>query len=173
MIERNVRAQKQLIEDLLDMSRIVSGKLRLDVRSVEPCECIEAAIEIVEPAAQGKGVRIEKILDPAAGPLTGDAGRIQQVVWNLLSNAIKFTPKGGRVQVALARIDSYVEISVADSGQGIRPEFLPHVFDRFRQADGATTRQHGGLGLGLSIVKQLVERAKARGEGRHSLCGSQ
>ncbi len=157
VIDRNVRAQSQLIEDLLDMSRIISGKLRLNVRQIQPATCVEAAIETVTPAAQAKSIRLEAVIDPHAGPISGDAARIQQVVWNLLSNAIKFTPRGGRVQVILERVDSHLELTVADSGEGIAPEFLPHVFDRFRQADGATTRKHSGLGLGLSIVKQLVE----------------
>ena len=124
------------------------------------------------PAADAKGIRIHKVLDSLAGPVTGDPARLQQVVWNLLSNAVKFTPKGGKVQVLLERVNSHVEISVIDTGIGIRPEFLPHVFDRFRQADACTTRRHGGLGLGLAIVKQLAEmhggtvRAKSPGEGQ-------
>ena len=173
-IERNARAQTQLIEDLLDMSRIVSGKLRLDVRSLEPAEFIDAAIETVLPAAQAKNIRIDKMLDPAASPIAGDAGRLQQVVWNLLSNAIKFTPKGGKVQVALERIDSHVEIRVADTGRGVRPDLLAHVFERFRQGDSSTTRTYGGLGLGLAIVKHLAElhggtvRAESAGEDQGS-----
>jgi len=169
VIDRNVRMQTQLIEDLLDMSRIISGKLRLDVQEVNPALCIKAAIETVTPSAEAKGIRIDMILDPLAGPIAGDAGRVQQVVWNLLSNAIKFTPRGGKVLVLLERVNSYLEISVADNGQGIDPDFLPYVFDRFRQADAATNRKHRGLGLGLSIVKQLVElhggwiRAKSGG----------
>ena len=156
-IERNARAQTQLIEDLLDMSRIISGKLRLDVQRVKPVSFIEAAVETVVPAAQAKGIRIEKILDPHCGPISGDPSRMQQVIWNLLSNAVKFTPKGGKVQVVLERVNSHLEISVADTGPGIEPSFLPYVFDRFRQADSSTTRRYGGLGLGLAIVKQLVE----------------
>jgi len=156
-IERNARIQTQLIEDLLDMSSITSGKLRLDIQPLEPASFVAAAIETVRPAAEAKGVRLEKLLDPAAGPVSGDARRLQQVVWNLLSNAIKFTPKGGKVQVLLERVTSHVELSVSDTGIGIRPEFLPHVFERFRQGDASTTRTFGGLGLGLSIVKQLVE----------------
>ena len=157
VIDRNVRAQAQLIEDLLDMSRIISGKLRLDVQQVSPSQCIEAAIETVTPAATARGIRIERVLDPLAGPIAGDPGRIQQIMWNLLSNAIKFTPRGGKVQVVLRRVNSHLEISVADDGEGMDPGFLPHVFDRFRQADAAMNRKHGGLGLGLAIVKQLVE----------------
>jgi CheY-like chemotaxis protein/nitrogen-specific signal transduction histidine kinase len=171
VIARNARVQKQLIEDLLDMSRIISGKIRLDVQRVDVAAVIEAALATVRPAADAKGVRLHVTLDPLAGPVKGDPGRLQQVVWNLLSNAIKFTPKGGRVQVFLERVNSHIEVTVADNGNGIRPEFLPHVFDRFRQADSSTSRRHGGLGLGLSIVKQLVElhggmvRAKSPGEG--------
>ncbi|HEX4793588.1 MAG TPA: ATP-binding protein [Humisphaera sp.] len=170
-IERNARAQTQLIEDLLDMSRIISGKLRLDIQRVETGDWIEAAIASVLPAAEAKGVRIEKVLDPLCGPVSGDPSRLQQVVWNLLSNAVRFTPRGGKIQVVLARVNSHIEISVADTGIGIKPEFLPFVFDRFRQADASTTRKHGGLGIGLAIVKQLVElhggtvRANSPGEG--------
>lgn len=156
-IERNARVQTQLIEDLLDMSGIISGKVRLNVQSVDPISFIEAAIETVSPSAQARGIRIERILDSAAGPILGDPNRLQQVVWNLLSNAIKFTPRDGRVQVVLRRVESHVEISVADSGMGIKSEFLAHVFERFRQADASASRRHGGLGLGLAIVKHLVE----------------
>ena len=156
-IEKNARVQTQLIEDLLDMSRIISGKLRLDIHALEPILFVEAAIETVMPAAVAKGIRIEKVLDPRAGPISGDTSRLQQVVWNLLSNAIKFTPRDGKVQVLLARVNSQIEISVADTGQGIAADFLPRVFDRFRQADSSTSRKFGGLGLGLAIVKQLVE----------------
>lgn len=156
-IERNARTQAQLIEDLLDVSRIITGKLRLDVRPVNPNTFIEAAIEAVMPAAESKGVRVQKIMDTGIISVSGDPVRLQQVVWNLLSNAIKFTPKGGRVQVRLERVNSHLEIAVSDSGAGISPEFLPYVFDRFRQADGRTTRQHGGLGLGLAIARHLVE----------------
>jgi CheY-like chemotaxis protein len=130
---------------------------------------IEAAVESIRPAADARGIRMQLALDPIAGPVKGDPSRLQQVIWNLVSNAIKFTPKGGRVQVFLERVNSHVEITVSDTGEGIRPEFLPHVFDRFRQADASTSRRHGGLGLGLSIVKQLVElhggsvRAKSPG----------
>ena len=171
-IERNSQVQAQLIDDLLDISRIISGNLRLEVQRLHLSEIIEAALAAVLPAANAKEIRIHKVLDSLAGPVTGDAARLQQVVWNLLSNAVKFTPKGGKVQVLLERVNSHVEISVIDTGIGIKPEFLPHVFDRFRQADATTTRRHGGLGLGLSIVKQLVEmhggsiRAKSPGEGQ-------
>ena len=173
VIDRNARLQAQLIEDLLDMSRIISGKVRLDAQPVAPISVIEAAMETVRPAANAKGVHLEATLDEAAA-ISGDPARLQQVVWNLLSNAIKFTPKGGRCFLTLERVGSCVHISVADTGSGINPDFLPHVFERFRQADGSSTRRHGGLGLGLSIVKHLVElhggtvRAESRGEG----CGS-
>lgn len=172
VINRNARAQSQLIEDLLDMSRIISGKVRLDVQRVELAEVIEAALETVKPAAEARGVRLRKVLDPLAGPVSGDPNRLQQIVWNLLSNAIKFTERGGSVEVLLERVNSHLEITVSDSGDGIDPAFLPHVFDRFRQADGSTTRRHGGLGLGLSIVKHLVElhggaiKAKSPGVGK-------
>ena len=156
-IERNARIQTQLIEDLLDMSRITSGKLRLDVQSISPVPFIDAAMETVKPAADAKGIRLEKFLDPLAGPIAGDPARLQQVVWNLLSNAIKFTRKDGRVEVVLRRVDSHIEISVADTGIGIDARFMPHLFERFRQGDASTTRSFGGLGLGLSIVKSLVE----------------
>jgi signal transduction histidine kinase/CheY-like chemotaxis protein len=171
-IERNARIQTQLIEDLLDMSRIISGKIRIDIQRVTPISFIEGAIRTIAPAAEAKGIRIEKVLDPLAGPVSGDPARLQQVVWNLLSNAVKFTPKGGKVQVVLERVNSHLEITIADTGQGIDPEFLPFVFDRFRQADATSTRKFGGLGLGLAIVKQLVElhggtvRAKSGGKDR-------
>jgi signal transduction histidine kinase len=171
-IERNTRAQVQLIEELLDVSRIVSGKLRLNVQHVDPSLVVENALETVRPAAEAKGVRIHSVLDPLAGPISGDPDRLQQVLWNIVSNAVKFTPKGGRVEVLLERIDSDVELTITDTGQGIAAAFLPFVFDRFRQAEGSTTRSHGGLGLGLSIVKSIVElhggsvRASSEGEGR-------
>ena len=157
IIERNTRVQKQLIEDLLDMNLITSGKLRLEIQPVAPMSFVEAALETVRPAAEAKGIRLISVLDPAAGPIAGDPNRLQQVVWNLLSNAIKFTGRNGRIQVTLQRVDSHVEIAVEDTGIGITPEFLPYVFDRFRQADPSSTRAAGGLGLGLAIVKQLVE----------------
>jgi PAS domain S-box-containing protein len=171
-IERNARMQTQLIEDLLDMSRITSGKIRLDIQTVHPLGFIEAAMETVRPAADAKGIKLERMLDPAAGPIAGDPGRLQQVVWNLVSNAIKFTPRDGRVQILLERVNSLIEISVADTGVGINPEFIPHLFERFRQGDASTTRRYGGLGLGLSIVKNLVElhggivKVESPGEGR-------
>jgi hypothetical protein len=172
VIERNARAQARIIDDLLDMSRIISGKVRLDVQRVELASVLEAAIETVRPAADAKGVRLQAVLDPLALPVSGDPSRLQQVFWNLLTNAVKFTPRGGRVQVLLERVNSHLEASVVDTGEGIAPEFLPYVFDRFRQADASTTRPHGGLGLGLAIVKQLVElhggsvTAKSAGVGR-------
>ncbi len=156
-IERNACAQNGIIEDLLDMSKIISGKVRLDVQQLDLASVVEAAVETVRPAATAKGIRLQSVLDPQARHVTGDPNRLQQVFWNLLTNAIKFTPKGGRVQVALKRIHSHLEVDVIDSGEGIATEFLPHVFDRFRQQDASTTRKHGGLGLGLAIVKQLVE----------------
>jgi signal transduction histidine kinase len=156
-IERNARSQNQLIEDLLDVSRIITGKLRLDVRPVDPGAIIESALEAVLPAAEAKEIRLQKVLDTKVSSISGDSARLQQVIWNLLSNAIKFTPRGGSVQVRLERINSHIEISVSDSGEGIKKEFLPFVFDRFRQADGTSARRFGGLGLGLAIVRHLVE----------------
>ncbi|HEU4768095.1 MAG TPA: ATP-binding protein [Pyrinomonadaceae bacterium] len=156
-IERNARAQAQLIDDLLDVSRIVTGKLRMDVRPADPHSFIDAAVEAVRPAADAKGVHVQKVIDTGAVTIPGDPVRLQQIVWNLLSNAIKFTPRGGRVQIRSERVNSHLEIVVSDTGQGISPDFLPHVFDRFRQADQKTSRQHGGMGLGLAIVRHLVE----------------
>jgi PAS domain S-box-containing protein len=156
-VERNAKAQAQLIEDLLDVSRIITGNLRLDVRPLEILPIIEAAMDAVQPAANAKLIKLEASLDPRAGPVSGDATRLQQVVWNLIFNAVKFTPKGGHVSLRLERNHSHVEIIVSDTGQGISSDFLPFVFDRFRQADGSTTRAHGGLGLGLAIARHLVE----------------
>ena len=170
-IERNARAQKRLIEDLLDVSRIVTGKVALELVTVDPRRVVEAALETMHPAAQAKGLKIVPLLDIGAGTVRGDFARLQQIVCNLLSNAIKFTDSGGHVEVCLARRNGEVEISVADSGQGIKPEFLPLVFDRFRQEDGSISRRHGGLGLGLAIVRHLVElhagsvEAQSLGEG--------
>ncbi len=157
VVERHTRAQMRMIEDLLDISRIASGKLRLDVRSVNLAEVIEAAADMVRPAAEARQVRLETVIDPRSGSVRGDSSRLQQIVWNLLSNAIKFTQRGGSVKLSVRRGDSNVQIVVEDNGQGIRPEFLPHVFERFRQQDASTTRAQGGLGLGLSIAKHLVE----------------
>jgi PAS domain S-box-containing protein len=171
-IYRNAKSQAQLVADLLDVSRIISGKLRLDVRPVDLLNIVNAAIDSIRPAVDAKGIRLQTMLDPAAGPISGDADRLQQIVWNLLTNAVKFTPKGGRIQVKVQRIDSHVEVVVSDSGIGIKKEFLPYVFDRFRQADATTTRVHGGLGLGLSIVHQLVDlhggsvSVQSEGEGK-------
>ena len=171
-IERNARVQAQIIEDLLDMSRIISGKVRLDVQRLDLPAVVAEAIDTVRASASAKGVRLQAIIDPLNAPVTGDPNRLQQVFWNLLSNAIKFTPKGGCVQVLLERVDSHVEVSVIDTGEGISPEFLPYIFNRFQQADASTTRRHGGLGLGLAIVKQLVElhggsvRVKSGGIGK-------
>ena len=171
-IERNAKVQAQLIEDLLDIARITSGKLRLDVRPTDPAVVIEGALQAVTPAAKAKDIEVRKVLDPAAGQVSADASRLQQVVWNLVNNAVKFTPRGGRIEVRLARADSHVHISVSDNGQGISGELLPHLFERFRQGDARTTRSHGGLGLGLAIVKQLVEMhggtvsGRSEGEGR-------
>jgi signal transduction histidine kinase/ActR/RegA family two-component response regulator len=157
VIERNADAQLQLIEDLLDVSRIVTGKLRLDVKSVALASVIEAAVDTLRPAAEAKSIRLQPVVDPRAGPVSGDSDRLQQIVWNLLSNAVKFTPRGGRVQIRLERVNSHVELVVTDTGKGITADMLPHVFDRFRQADGSSQRAHGGLGIGLALVKSLVE----------------
>ena len=156
-IERNAKSQAQLIEDILDVSRVITGKLRLNIGTVDAASVINAAIDSVQLAADTKGIGLEVILDPSARHVSGDSSRLQQVVWNLLSNAIKFTPAGGRVEVRLERADSDVQITVSDTGQGISQDFLPFIFDRFRQADGTSTRSHGGLGLGLAIVRHLVE----------------
>ena len=169
IIERNARVQTQLIEDLLDMSRIISGKVRIHIQSVNAANIVEAAVATVRPAAASKGVRLITALDPDAAPLWADPSRLQQIVWNLVSNAIKFTPHGGSVEVTLQRNESQVQIKIADTGRGIDADFLPHVFERFRQADSKTTRESGGLGLGLAIVKNLVElhggtiRAESKG----------
>src|SRR5207302_6707415 len=156
-IERNARIQAQLIEDLVDVSRIVGGKLNLDMQPVNLLPVIEAAIEVVRPAAEAKGVALRVKHDPSAGLVSGDAARLQQVIWNLLSNAVKFTSQGGSVEVSLGRAERSAEIVVRDTGIGIAPEFLPHVFERFRQAESPLTRSQRGLGLGLAIVRHLVE----------------
>jgi PAS domain S-box-containing protein len=171
-IDRNARVQAQIIEDLLDMSRIISGKVRLDVQPLDLPTVVLEAIDTMRASASAKGVRIQTVIDPLNDSVSGDPSRLQQIFWNLLSNAIKFTPKGGRVQVVLERVNSHVEVSVIDTGEGISPDFLPYVFNRFQQADPSTTRRHGGLGLGLAIVKNLVElhggnvRAKSGGIGK-------
>jgi CheY-like chemotaxis protein/anti-sigma regulatory factor (Ser/Thr protein kinase) len=171
-IERNIHLQVQLIEDLLDVSRIITGKLRPEARPVDLPAVIRGALESVEAAAHAKGIQVEARLDASAGPVLGDAGRLQQIVWNLVSNAVKFTPRGGRVRVHLDRTDRYARITVSDTGVGISPAFLPYVFDRFRQAETSAARVHGGLGLGLAIVRHLVElhggrvEAHSQGEGK-------
>jgi PAS domain S-box-containing protein len=170
-LERNATWLTQIVEDVLDISRIVAGKIRLDVQTVNLPSVMQDAIATVQPAANAKGVLLQTVLDPTVGPVSGDPDRLQQVVWNLLTNAVKFTPRGGRVQVRLERVSSHVEIIVSDTGAGIHPDFLPHVFERFRQAEGGTTRKTGGLGLGLSIVRHIVEmhggsvHAASAGEG--------
>jgi len=156
-IERNAKLQKQLIEDLLDVSSIIQGKLSLKVSPINLVAVIEAAIDTVRGAADAKAIQLKSILDDSAGLVNGDADRLQQVMWNLLSNAIKFTSAGGYVQIQLTRVADSIEVTVSDTGIGIAPAFLPYVFDRFRQQDSSTTRTYGGLGLGLAIVRQLVE----------------
>jgi PAS domain S-box-containing protein len=171
-IERSAVSQAHLIDDLLDISRIVAGKLRLQVRPVQLTEVIEAAIEIVRPAAEARQIRLQTVLDTETGVIAGDPERLQQVLWNLLANAIKFTPKGGRVQITLERVNSHVEIAVSDTGQGIPAEFLPYLFERFQQAETGSARRYGGLGLGLAIVRHIVELhggtvyAESPGEGQ-------
>ncbi|HXG64106.1 MAG TPA: ATP-binding protein [Blastocatellia bacterium] len=171
-IERSARSQAQIIEDLLDVSRIITGRMRISPRPVDLSEIIDAAIDAVRLAADARNITIHKSLDPAATLISGDADRLQQVIWNLLSNGIKFSPKNARVDITLERDGSNARITVSDTGRGINPEFLPYVFDRFRQADSSTTRQYGGLGLGLAIVRHLVEvhggkvQAKSEGEGK-------
>jgi PAS domain S-box-containing protein len=173
-IERNALSLSQIVEDILDVSRIITGKIRLNVQPVELSTVVRAAIEAMVPAADAKGITIEAVLDPRAAPISGDPERLQQVAWNLMTNAVKFTPSGGKVQVRLARVNSHVEIVVSDTGIGIRPDFLPHIFERFRQADAGTNRERGGLGLGLGIARQLVElhggtiEASSDGEGQGS-----
>jgi signal transduction histidine kinase/ActR/RegA family two-component response regulator len=156
-IERNATSLTQIVEDVLDISRIVAGKLRLNVQPVDLPDIVRHAVEAVTPAADARGVRLETVLDPGAAPVSGDPERLQQILWNLLANAVKFTTRGGKVQVRLERVNSHLEVSVSDTGIGIAPEFLPHVFERFRQAHGGLDRERGGLGLGLSIARQLTE----------------
>jgi CheY-like chemotaxis protein/two-component sensor histidine kinase len=156
-IYRSAHAQNKLIGDLLDVSRIITGKLRLEMREIELPPIIEAAMDVVRPAADAKKIRLVSALDPVAGPVSGDADRMQQIVWNLLSNAVKFTPEEGQIEVRLERKGAHVRLTVRDTGEGIEPEFLPYVFDRFRQFEGRPARAHGGLGLGLAIVRHLVE----------------
>jgi CheY-like chemotaxis protein len=171
VIHQNARQQSQLIEDILDVSRIVTGKLALQSQLVDLEQVVRAAMLVVAPSAESKGISVESDFDADTGPILGDAARLQQVLWNLLSNAVKFTPPHGRIVVSLARRESTVEVRVRDSGKGIDPSFLPFVFDRFRQADNTPTRADGGLGLGLALVKNLVElhggsvRAESAGAG--------
>src|SRR4029079_2510287 len=157
VIERNVRAQAELIEDLLDVSRIITGKLRVDLRPIDLGAVVEAGLEPVRPSAEAKEIRIAVEPPAERARVLGDPDRLQQVVWNLASNAVKFTPKGGRVEIRLRREEAQWALTVSDSGRGISPEFLPYVFERFRQADSTSTRKFGGLGLGLAIVRHLVE----------------
>jgi signal transduction histidine kinase/CheY-like chemotaxis protein len=172
VIERNAQAQVQLVDDLLDVSRAIVGKLRLDLRPVDLASVVTAATDTLRPTAEAKSVSLQAHLDEQAGQVSGDPDRLQQVVWNLLSNAVKFTPKGGHVEVRVERVGSSVEIAVSDTGVGISPEFMPYLFDRFRQADKSSGRRHAGLGLGLAIVRQLVElhggtiRAESAGTGQ-------
>ena len=172
IIDRNARAQINLIDDLLDLSRIMAGKLRLELRQISFANVVEAAIDSARPSAEAKGIRLKAILGASQDIISADGARLQQVVWNLLTNAIKFTPKGGQVHVVLQRVNSHLELSVSDTGIGISPSYLPHVFERFSQKDSSTTRAFGGLGLGLAICKQLVElhggsiRAASQGEGK-------
>lgn len=174
VIEQSVRVQAKLIEDLLDISRMASGRMRLDLQPVEPRSFIDAAVEAIRPAAEAKAIRVRKVLDLAAGPVTGDPGRLQQVMVNLLTNAVKFTPERGYIELGLQQRADHAEITVADTGIGIPQGFLPHVFDRFCQADDSIHSRYGGLGLGLAIVKHLVElhggnvSAESPGEG----CGA-
>jgi signal transduction histidine kinase/ActR/RegA family two-component response regulator len=171
-IKRNAKVQAQIIDDILDVSRIITGNLYLELHPIELPPVLESAINVVRPTAEAKGIQIEVDFEPEPVAVSGDSNRLQQVFWNLLSNAIKFTPAGGKVTVHLRHVDSEVEIEVADTGQGITAEFLPFVFDRFRQADSTSTRQHGGLGLGLAIARHLIEihggniEAKSHGEGQ-------
>jgi signal transduction histidine kinase/ActR/RegA family two-component response regulator len=171
-IERNATMLSQIVEDVLDVSRIVSGKLRLNIQPVDLPGVVKQAVETVRPAADAKHIRMQTMIDPAAAPIAGDPDRLQQIVWNLVVNAVKFTPKEGRIQVRLERINSHVEITVSDTGIGITPDFLPHIFERFRQADSGAAREHSGLGLGLGIARHLVElhggtiHATSSGEGQ-------
>jgi signal transduction histidine kinase/ActR/RegA family two-component response regulator len=171
-IERNARAQARLIDDLLDVSRVISGKLRLDIRQVNLADVVRGAVDAMRPALGAKGILLETMIDPNAGPIAGDPERLQQVLWNLLSNATKFTPEGGRMQLRLEQAGSHVEMVLTDTGVGISPDFLPYVFERFRQQEGGSRRRYGGLGLGLAIVRHLIElhggsvTAESGGEGR-------
>jgi len=171
-IKRNAKAQAQIIDDILDVSRIITGHLYLELQPIELAPVLESAINVVRPTAEAKGIQIEVQFEQEPTAVSGDPNRLQQVFWNLLSNAVKFTPAGGKVTVRLRQVDSKVEIEVTDTGQGITAEFLPFVFDRFRQADSTSTRQHGGLGLGLAIARHLIEihggsiEARSGGQGQ-------
>jgi signal transduction histidine kinase len=174
-IETSSKAEMQIVEDLLDVSSIITGKLRLNTGPVDLAEVIMSAVEVISPAAEAKHIQLNSRLKAAQALVAGDFGRLRQVLWNLLSNSVKFTPEGGCVEIRLSREENHVEVNVCDTGAGIDPEFLPHVFDRFRQADGSSTRQHGGLGLGLAIVRYLVELhgghvlAESPGEGKGAM----
>ena len=172
---RNAVAQHRIIEDLLDVSRIITGQLRLELDFVDVSSIASAAVDVVRPTAEAKDIKLHVVLNPDAGTVRGDAGRLQQVMWNLLVNAIKFTPRGGRVVVTVHRVDSSVQVEVIDNGQGIAPEFVPRVFERFTQQDAGSTRKTGGLGLGLAIVRHLIElhggsvAAHSEGEGKGTM----
>ena len=171
-VERNAAAQARLVDDLLDVSRIISGKMRIETSLINPADAVEAALDAVRPGAQAKGIEISTEIDRCAGTVLADPGRVQQVIWNLTGNAVKFTPKNGQVRVRVARVDSHIEVAVSDNGSGIKREFLSRLFQRFTQEDGSIRRSHGGLGLGLAITKHLVElhggeiRAESPGPGR-------
>ena len=156
-IERNARSQSQLIDDLLDVSRIITGKLQIEPVKIDVCAVVESAIDAVRPSFEAKNIQFKTSMATKGCVVAGDANRLQQIFWNLFSNAIKFTPEGGSVRVEVKEKKEHVWVAVTDTGLGITEEFLPYIFDRFRQADGSTTRMHGGLGLGLSIVKHLVQ----------------
>src|SRR5688500_7100640 len=169
---RYAKAQAQIVDDILDVSRIITGNIYLDLHPLQLAPVVKNAINVVRPTADAKGIKIDSRIDATTAMVSGDANRLQQVIWNLLSNAVKFTNNGGRVTVKLSQVGSTVEITVSDTGQGITREFMPYVFDRFRQADSTTTRHHGGLGLGLAIARHLVEihggaiKAESLGDGR-------
>ena len=171
VIRRNARVQARLIEDLLDMSRIVSGTLRLDVQRVELAATIAAAVEVVHLAAEAKGVRLEILVDPVAGPVSGDPGRVQQMIWNLLSNAIKFTPRGGKVQVTVERVQSHIELSVSDTGEGIDPDYLPHVFERFSQGERPLAKHQKGAGTGTGDRQEPRGIARRHRQGQERRAG--
>ena len=172
VVDRNATSLTRIVDDILDVSRIIAGKVRLNVQTVDLPLVVRDAIETMVPAAAAKGIRLDVAVDPQAGPVSGDAERLQQVIWNLLSNAVKFTPRGGTVALQVRRVESHIEVVVSDTGVGIDAALLPHIFERFRQGEGATTREYGGLGLGLAIVRHLVElhggtvHAASGGEGQ-------